>query len=402
MCGIYMIKNTVNNKAYIGQAKDIERRWASHRTELNAKRHVNRHLQGAWNKYKQGSFNFVVLEECMESELDYKEQYYIGLYDTYEHGYNLDRGGQGVNGFRHTKEQIDKMRLIQNPLAVLQFDFDFNLINSFTGGVSHASKALGYTRACIERCCKHCGKQISYKDSYWVYEEEYLHPNFSWENYMKQIPCCYVKREKKIKNQRRICQYDKERNLIKVWDSFSDIEDAGYTRNQVNTICNKRKGKKTHKGYIWAYEDYDWADGYFDNLDDAYTGSIAKKKVPVLQVNYNGECINRYDSRTDAGKSIGVDAGCISRAITHRGVCGGYFWANEHDTWFLHDMEYLHSRYDMFISSQKKTTCKLDNTHTIISTYASRSSAADDVGASVGDIARAIANHSMCKGFYWA
>ena len=402
MCGIYMIRNTINEKVYIGQAKDIYHRWSTHRTELNADRHANIHLQGAWKLYKPESFEFSVLEECSEDELNEKEQYYIDLYDAYEHGYNMDRGGQGILGFKHTEEQISKMRKIQNPLVVLQFDLNFNLINRFEGGPSHIRKVLGYTKECVERCCKHVGKKISYKDSYWVYEQEYLCSSFSWDKYLNQISCCEVKKDKKANSQKRICQYDKQRNLIKIWESFSDIEKAGYTRNQVNTICNQRKGKKTHKGFIWAYERYDFSNGYFDNLDDSYTESIENRKKTVKQIDKLGKCIAIYKSRTDAANSVNVPSSCITRAINAHKICCGYFWVNEDDDWFLDELDSLEEKYNKWLNSLPKTTYKLDENKNIIFIYKSRADAAKDVGTSAGDIVRAIQNQSICKGFYWA
>ena len=68
MCGIYMIKNQYNDKVYIGQSKDIKHRWSTHKTELNANRHVNRHLQGAWNKDGANMFAFENLEECNQDQ----------------------------------------------------------------------------------------------------------------------------------------------------------------------------------------------------------------------------------------------------------------------------------------------------------------------------------------------
>ena len=31
MIGIYEIKNIINNKVYVGQSKDIEKRWKKHK-----------------------------------------------------------------------------------------------------------------------------------------------------------------------------------------------------------------------------------------------------------------------------------------------------------------------------------------------------------------------------------
>lgn len=144
--------------------------------------------------------------------------------------------------------------------------------------MSHAKKVCGYTRDCITRCCEHKGGKITYKGCYWVYEDEYKSELFSWNNYLNQISFYQKNQTKKIKKCQKIYQYDLQRNLVKIWDPFKEIEECGYTRNQVNTICNHRRDKKTHKGYIWAYEGYDFSDGYFDSLDSNYNLATEKRK----------------------------------------------------------------------------------------------------------------------------
>lgn len=248
MIGIYTIINIINNKKYIGQSIDIENRFIRHKSELNNNRHINRHLQASWNKYGKDNFKFQIVEECTKEELNKREKYWIKYYDTYKNGYNMNLGGDGITGCKHTKEQISKMRKIQNPKPILRFDFNYNFLGYYEGGYCHASKELNYTKECILRCCNHSGNKISYKDSYWVYEEEYLNNNFSWNKYLTQTKICEISKEKsKRNNSKKIYQYDLKRNLIKIWDSFSEIESAGFTRNQVNTICNKRKGKRRIK-----------------------------------------------------------------------------------------------------------------------------------------------------------
>lgn len=97
ICGIYMIKNTSNNKIYIGQSVNIYKRWEKHKSDLNNNRHDNKHLQNAWNKYGEDCFDFSIIEECVENELNDREIYYIQLYYSYNnlYGYNMTFGGDG-------------------------------------------------------------------------------------------------------------------------------------------------------------------------------------------------------------------------------------------------------------------------------------------------------------------
>ena len=62
--GIYCIENKINNKKYIGQSIDIDRRWQEHKNELNRNAHANQYLQNAWNKYDAFNFDFYIIKAC--------------------------------------------------------------------------------------------------------------------------------------------------------------------------------------------------------------------------------------------------------------------------------------------------------------------------------------------------
>ncbi len=107
--GIYCIENTITNKKYIGQSIHVIQRWNKHKNELNNNRHFNDYLQKAWKKYGSENFTFSILEYCKPDELDSKEIYYIGLYNTTNRdlGYNIQMGGQ--DGRKHSEETCKKL-----------------------------------------------------------------------------------------------------------------------------------------------------------------------------------------------------------------------------------------------------------------------------------------------------
>ena len=77
ICGIYEIRNKVNNKIYIGSSSCIISRWASHRHMLNNNKHSNIHLQRPWNTHGSDNFRFSILEECEIANLLVIEQKYL-------------------------------------------------------------------------------------------------------------------------------------------------------------------------------------------------------------------------------------------------------------------------------------------------------------------------------------
>ena len=97
--GIYSITNTINGFRYIGQSKNIGKRWAEHLETMNKPN--NRLLYKAIEEYGIENFIFSILEICPEELLDEKEKHYIDLYATYMgfkecKGYNMTLGGKGI------------------------------------------------------------------------------------------------------------------------------------------------------------------------------------------------------------------------------------------------------------------------------------------------------------------
>lgn len=113
MIGIYEIRNLINNKVYIGQAKNIKRRWSYHKSKLKLNKHWNKYLQYSYNKYNKENFVFKIIEECNIEDLSRKESYWCNLFNSFnrKNGYNLTipKINGGYNLTMEGKEKISKV-----------------------------------------------------------------------------------------------------------------------------------------------------------------------------------------------------------------------------------------------------------------------------------------------------
>lgn len=92
--GIYLIRNKVNQKTYVGQSLHIERRWIEHKNSIQRK-DKNTILIQAIRKYGWENFQCSILEETTEELLDEREQYWIQYYNSLApNGYNVQLGGK--------------------------------------------------------------------------------------------------------------------------------------------------------------------------------------------------------------------------------------------------------------------------------------------------------------------
>ena len=126
--GIYIIKNTQNNKVYVGSSVNVKNREYKHFWMLGRGVHDNPHLQKSYNKYGKSSFIFEVVEICDESKLIDKENYYISSYKANftSFGYNLAT----VNEFRrNTFNDEVKIKLSRHNLNKNKNFSTFSLTN---------------------------------------------------------------------------------------------------------------------------------------------------------------------------------------------------------------------------------------------------------------------------------
>ena len=112
IAGIYEIRNTINNKRYIGSSVDINTRWKKHQNELKKGIHGNSYLQNAWDKYGQDAFLFEVIITCDEKSTFLLEQECL---DEMEPEYNISpyAGGGSAKGtgLGHVVSDVTKRKL---------------------------------------------------------------------------------------------------------------------------------------------------------------------------------------------------------------------------------------------------------------------------------------------------
>lgn len=106
---IYVRTNTINDKQYVGQTKNINKRnnfW-----NCLSGVYANKYIDEDRGKYGLENWKTEILKECDDSESDFWERFFIEKLDTkYPNGYNISGGGiGGIYGCKHSIETKKKM-----------------------------------------------------------------------------------------------------------------------------------------------------------------------------------------------------------------------------------------------------------------------------------------------------
>ncbi len=106
-CGIYGLRNKLNDKWYVGQSWNIYKRWNSY-SKLRCKKQPK--LYRALEKYGYDGFEKRVIEMCdaniPQEMLDKKETSWIKHLNSVDHGYNLRSGGSRGKHCEETKNLL--------------------------------------------------------------------------------------------------------------------------------------------------------------------------------------------------------------------------------------------------------------------------------------------------------
>jgi group I intron endonuclease len=234
MVGIYKIINP-NDKVYIGQSINIEKRWYNH--SHPSKSVIGRKLYNSFKKHGIKNHKFEIIEECELTKLNEREifwkQHYINLlgWEKMLFCELYDRGGGPRSEDIKMKISISSMG--KNSKVILQYNLNGEFIKewdtvkeaeyNYKTGISDVLRGKGKTS----------GGFI------WRYKENPLDINHKISSHKLSKPTN---------------QYDLEGNLIKEWNSLMEIQnELKYPNSNISSCCIGKQ--KTAYGYKWKYKD---------------------------------------------------------------------------------------------------------------------------------------------------
>lgn len=303
MTGIYKITNLINGNSYIGQAKNIKKRWNQ---EKNTSKNpndpgYNYPLMKAFRKYKIENFSFEVIEECKIEELNDREVYWIEFYDTFFNGYNQTLGGDTTS--RQPKEKIIGIinDLLNTDMLHKKIAEKWNISIEMVQGINtgrywfHNADYPLQKQHKKERYCKNCGKKIS--------------------NSAKLCVECR-KKEKSLHIPSADILY---KELIDFNGNFSEVgRHYSVSGGTIRKWCVKY-GIPHHSS---------------DYKEKKIKKKIRDFKISIMQLDKETEeVINVFESITDACKYLNLDVKCGSHISAvcngNRKTAYGYKWKNK-------------------------------------------------------------------------
>lgn len=101
---IYAIVHRDTQTAYIGYTQySMTNRFKGHVKSATYTDAPHRKLYHAFDQYGIKAFDWVILDVVPKAQLAQREKELIAYYDTYHHGYNATRGGEGVQQVSRTQ-----------------------------------------------------------------------------------------------------------------------------------------------------------------------------------------------------------------------------------------------------------------------------------------------------------
>ena len=310
MCGIYMIRNTITDKLYIGKSVNIKKRFNEHKHELRNGCHHNDHLQKAWNKYGEDAFEFHVLEVCERDDLNALEIATIAKYSNSHELYNMTDGGDGMLGRTMSEEtkSLIGMRLAQKVVLL-------NTGKIFES-MSEAARCYGLTTGAIGLACSGATKSAGRANG----------EALAWVKYDEWLSLSPEDIQRKVSSAQDGLKYDvKEVVLLNTGERFRFAGVAADTYaihcSQIHTCCRhevKYAGCAHDTRLVWRYADeYDtMSESQIQQALKAATAPLARR---VVLLN-TGES---FSSTATAAAAYGVGETAVYSNCTGLRMSGG-------------------------------------------------------------------------------
>lgn len=217
MFTIYLRRNSINGKCYVGQTSDFRQR--EYDWKCLKYRYANKHINNDRAEFGLENFTVEVLAECETRQEAWElEQYYIKQYNSiYPNGYNLSTGGAGSSGVQVSYETKLK--------------------------ISEALKGIQLSDETKQKMSENNAR-------FWLGRHHSDETKAKISEAMKGIiPKCTPPKQ--------VYQYTKDKVLVTIWPSTMECGRNGYSQSAVSQCCNNcylREGNNIFKDYIWSYE----------------------------------------------------------------------------------------------------------------------------------------------------
>lgn len=230
--GVYAIRNSINDKVYVGSSVCLVSRHNQHLNQLKRGVHKNDYLQNFSNKYGIDSLRFELLELCPPEKLKEVEQLWMDKHLAYE---------------RHNGFNILRLAVHNGPMSPEQKALIGHANKGKTGNKKgHVFSAE--TLARISAANKGKNNRTGQK-----YSEE-TRRKISESLLGKKTHSPELTRSIAIKNSRPIIQLSLLGEFIKEWISAMDIQrELGINNSAINRAC--KANRPTAGGFKWKFKD---------------------------------------------------------------------------------------------------------------------------------------------------
>lgn len=242
--GIYLFILPNWRSLYVGRTNNLKRRYYEHVLVGSHKEEIKNYLE------KFNSIEFLILE--FTDGYSIKDQ---SIVEEYWINYYRKKNLKLLNITNPTKEPH-----LYEYVSVIQTDVHGNFIKKHDSISSAANEIKGSTSG-ITSVAR--GKQTSYKNSIWFYEEDYYKENIEERvtSRYKKVNAREANRVKAVKLLDRaycskaIKQFDLEGNFIRNWPNAKEVErQLKISRTAVCNCLNNRSS--TAGGFVWKYQEF--------------------------------------------------------------------------------------------------------------------------------------------------